>query len=56
MSSAATSLPCNVCRASKAAKHYGSVCCSGCKGFFRRTVRSGRDYKCPYNGNCEVSQ
>uniref|UniRef100_A0A7E4W5P2 Nuclear receptor domain-containing protein n=1 Tax=Panagrellus redivivus TaxID=6233 RepID=A0A7E4W5P2_PANRE len=45
---------CLVCHDVNAAKHYGSVCCSGCKGFFRRTVRFNRKYVCVNNNTCPI--
>uniref|UniRef100_A0AC34FJH3 Uncharacterized protein n=1 Tax=Panagrolaimus sp. ES5 TaxID=591445 RepID=A0AC34FJH3_9BILA len=45
---------CLVCEEGEAAKHYGSVCCSGCKGFFRRTVRFHKVYDCPFGKKCNI--
>uniref|UniRef100_A0A914IAC5 Uncharacterized protein n=1 Tax=Globodera rostochiensis TaxID=31243 RepID=A0A914IAC5_GLORO len=49
---------CRVCGAGGAARHYGSVCCSGCKGFFRRSVRFQKVYRCLnlYVGQCAISK
>ena len=47
---------CLVCGADGAGRHYGSVCCSGCKGFFRRSVRFQKLYRCPYTQNCVISK
>uniref|UniRef100_A0AC34Q309 Ecdysone receptor n=1 Tax=Panagrolaimus sp. JU765 TaxID=591449 RepID=A0AC34Q309_9BILA len=47
--------PCLVCGDPKATYHYGSHCCSGCKGFFRRSIRSKRKYTCQNAGNCDVT-
>ncbi|KAH7722725.1 CRE-NHR-69 protein [Aphelenchoides avenae] len=47
---------CAVCRQPNASKHYGSVCCSGCKGFFRRTVRDQRTFKCQFESRCDVTK
>uniref|UniRef100_A0AC34QRK2 Uncharacterized protein n=1 Tax=Panagrolaimus sp. JU765 TaxID=591449 RepID=A0AC34QRK2_9BILA len=46
--------PCQVCGEPNASKHYGSFCCSGCKGFFRRSVRYKRKYTCQNGGNCAI--
>uniref|UniRef100_A0A7E4V429 Nuclear receptor domain-containing protein n=1 Tax=Panagrellus redivivus TaxID=6233 RepID=A0A7E4V429_PANRE len=47
-------LRCLVCDEVDAAKHYGSICCSGCKGFFRRTVRFHKVYDCPFGQRCII--
>jgi hypothetical protein len=46
---------CRVCDDQNASKHYGSLCCSGCKGFFRRTIKFKRIYRCQYSKNCTIS-
>ncbi|KAI6175349.1 CBR-NHR-34 protein [Aphelenchoides bicaudatus] len=45
---------CMVCDDLDGSRHYGSVCCSGCKGFFRRSIRHNRSYTCPYNNKCVI--
>ncbi|KAE9552012.1 hypothetical protein FO519_004775 [Halicephalobus sp. NKZ332] len=45
---------CRVCGEGNAQKHYSSICCSGCKGFFRRTVRYQRTYTCQNDDNCTI--
>ncbi|KAL3084114.1 hypothetical protein niasHT_033218 [Heterodera trifolii] len=47
---------CRVCGAEGATRHYGSVCCSGCKGFFRRSVRNQKVYRCPNAGQCDINR
>jgi hypothetical protein len=47
---------CKVCGEDGAAKHYGSYCCSGCKGFFRRTARFQRVYICPFDNKCNIQK
>lgn len=60
-------LKCLVCDEDDAGRHYGSVCCryflckllgnvnfSGCKGFFRYTVRFNKAYTCPYRNQCII--
>ncbi|KAK6043190.1 zinc finger, C4 type [Cooperia oncophora] len=37
--------------------HYGVLACFGCKGFFRRAVKDGRNkYVCRFDKNCEVNK
>lgn len=45
---------CMVCDDLDGSRHYGSICCSGCKGFFRRSIRHNRSYICPYNNQCVI--
>uniref|UniRef100_A0A914Q1P6 Uncharacterized protein n=1 Tax=Panagrolaimus davidi TaxID=227884 RepID=A0A914Q1P6_9BILA len=47
---------CLVCGDPKASKHYGSFCCSGCKGFFRRSIRGNAQYFCCFKNECKVQQ
>ncbi|KAI6233556.1 Nuclear receptor [Aphelenchoides fujianensis] len=47
-------MSCLVCSETPASKHYGSYSCSGCKGFFRRSVRQHRVYYCSYNNDCVI--
>ncbi|KAI6214521.1 hypothetical protein M3Y94_00278200 [Aphelenchoides besseyi] len=48
---------CLVCdEKNTAARHYNSVCCSGCKGFFRRSVRFRRQYVCAYDKHCSIKR
>uniref|UniRef100_A0AC35FQV3 Uncharacterized protein n=1 Tax=Panagrolaimus sp. PS1159 TaxID=55785 RepID=A0AC35FQV3_9BILA len=46
--------PCRVCEHPKASNHYGSLCCSGCKCFFRRTVKLKHVYTCLHSDDCIV--
>ncbi|VDL64220.1 unnamed protein product [Nippostrongylus brasiliensis] len=32
------------------------VCFSGCKGFFRRTIRSGQNYSCRFQQKCSIDK
>ncbi|KAH7729455.1 zinc finger protein [Aphelenchoides avenae] len=56
MAGVESSMKCMVCNESDGARHYGSICCSGCKGFFRRTVRFKRVYECPYGRKCVIEK
>ena len=39
-------VPCKVCTDFSSGKHYGIFACDGCAGFFKRTIRRGREYPC----------
>ncbi|KAI6175285.1 hypothetical protein M3Y97_00671800 [Aphelenchoides bicaudatus] len=48
---------CAVCGDSPAKLHYGVLACFGCKGFFRRAVKEGRNkYICRYDKQCKVDK
>ncbi|KJH41661.1 zinc finger, C4 type [Dictyocaulus viviparus] len=47
---------CSVCCDEASGRHYGVVACFGCKGFFRRTVRSGKNYICRYDQKCRIDK
>ncbi|KAK0397278.1 hypothetical protein QR680_002062 [Steinernema hermaphroditum] len=47
---------CSVCRDEASGRHYGVIACFGCKGFFRRTVRAGKNYTCRYEQKCRIDK
>ncbi|VDO52426.1 unnamed protein product [Onchocerca flexuosa] len=46
----------SVCRDEASGRHYGVIACFGCKGFFRRTVRAGKNYVCRYEQKCRIDK
>ena len=51
-------VPCKVCGDYSSGKHYGIFACDGCAGFFKRSVRRGREYMCKSRdgGSCKVDK
>ncbi|KAF2367947.1 Nuclear hormone receptor ligand-binding domain [Trinorchestia longiramus] len=39
-------IPCLVCHDNSSGKHYGIHACDGCAGFFKRAIRTKRQYSC----------
>uniref|UniRef100_A0A3Q2PGB8 Hepatocyte nuclear factor 4-beta n=1 Tax=Fundulus heteroclitus TaxID=8078 RepID=A0A3Q2PGB8_FUNHE len=47
---------CFICADRATGKHYGASSCDGCKGFFRRSIRSNQKYNCRFNRQCIVDK
>jgi len=47
---------CGVCNGKSSGKHYGLPTCEGCKGFFKRTVKNKRKYRCQKDGLCTIDK
>ncbi|XP_070566431.1 probable nuclear hormone receptor HR3 [Ptychodera flava] len=48
---------CQVCGDKSSGFHYGVLACEGCKGFFRRSSKSGKEYSCRHgNGQCMIGR
>ncbi|KAL3842736.1 hypothetical protein ACJMK2_020724 [Sinanodonta woodiana] len=46
--------PCRICHEKASGIHYGLNTCEACKGFFRRSLKMKKVYKCMKNGRCDV--
>jgi len=47
---------CRVCGDKSTGYHFNAMTCEGCKGFFRRSVKAGKRFACPYGNSCEISR
>ncbi|KAJ8955851.1 hypothetical protein NQ318_005397, partial [Aromia moschata] len=52
------SIPCKVCGDFSSGKHYNIFACDGCAGFFKRSIRSNRQYICraARKGTCVIDK
>ncbi|KAI6229373.1 Nuclear receptor domain-containing protein [Aphelenchoides besseyi] len=45
---------CRICGDTTKNKHFGTVSCSACSAFFRRTVAFGKSYQCTREKECDI--
>ncbi|XP_055336630.1 nuclear hormone receptor HR96-like [Paramacrobiotus metropolitanus] len=45
---------CRVCGDVALNMNFGAITCESCKAFFRRNALGGKEFKCPFEGNCNV--
>lgn len=46
---------CLICGCDASGFHYGVLSCEGCKGFFRRAMKSNKSYLCKQDGRCDLT-
>uniref|UniRef100_A0A4W3GVK2 Nuclear receptor subfamily 1, group I, member 2 n=1 Tax=Callorhinchus milii TaxID=7868 RepID=A0A4W3GVK2_CALMI len=47
---------CRVCMDKATGYHFNVMTCEGCKGFFRRAVKSNIRYSCPFQNSCVITK
>lgn len=47
--------PCRVCGDEASGFHYGVDSCEGCKGFFRRCITQGINFRCTNEERCQIT-
>ncbi|XP_054169197.1 nuclear hormone receptor HR96-like [Oppia nitens] len=46
---------CCVCGDRAIGTNFGAITCESCKAFFRRTAVKNKDFKCPFDNNCQIN-
>ncbi|KAI4461901.1 nuclear hormone receptor [Holotrichia oblita] len=46
---------CGVCGDKALGYNFGAVTCESCKAFFRRNALSQKDFRCPFNHQCDIT-
>ncbi|KAK9747312.1 Zinc finger, C4 type (two domains) [Popillia japonica] len=46
---------CGVCGDKALGYNFGAVTCESCKAFFRRNALSQKDFRCPFNQQCDIT-
>ncbi|XP_046993506.1 nuclear hormone receptor HR96 [Schistocerca americana] len=46
---------CGVCGDKALGYNFGAVTCESCKAFFRRNAPKNKEFRCPFNENCEIT-
>lgn len=46
---------CGVCGDRALGYNFNAVTCESCKAFFRRNAMAKKDFKCPFNEQCEIT-
>jgi len=47
---------CQVCSDIASGYHFNALTCEGCKGFFRRTMKAQKQFRCAYEGKCKIDR